>query len=69
MQIFINREWDVYAELKKVKQAKACGPDGIPPKLVKEFVYELSIPLANLAILLLNLLGRQKFWVFGFRTT
>ena len=27
--------WDVYAELKKVKQAKACGPDGIPPKLVK----------------------------------
>jgi hypothetical protein len=39
--------WDVYAELKKVKSTKASGPDGISPKLVKEFAYELTLPLTN----------------------
>ena len=40
--------WDVYAELTKLKSAKACGPDEIPPKLVKEFAYELSVPLTDI---------------------
>ncbi|XP_072048885.1 uncharacterized protein [Amphiura filiformis] len=40
--------WDVYAELQKIKPSKACGPDGISPKLVKEFSYELSTPLTDL---------------------
>ena len=40
--------WDVYAELQKIKPSKACGPDGISPKLVKEFSYEFSTPLTDL---------------------
>ena len=40
--------WDVYAELRKVKFTKATGPDGISPKLVKEFAYELSSPLTDI---------------------
>ena len=40
--------WDVYAELRKVKSTKATGPDGISPKLVKEFAYELSSPLTDI---------------------
>ena len=39
--------WHVYNELKKVKVSKSCGPDGIPPKLIKEFAYELSTPLTD----------------------
>ncbi|XP_072016828.1 uncharacterized protein [Amphiura filiformis] len=39
--------WDVYAELSKVNRGKTCGPDGIPPRLVKEFAYELSVPLTE----------------------
>ena len=39
--------WEVYTELKKVKSNKATGPDGISPKLVKEFAYELSSPLTD----------------------
>ena len=35
----------MYAELRKVKSTKATGPDGISPKLVKEFAYELSSPV------------------------
>ena len=33
--------WEVYKELKVIKSSKASGPDGIPPKLIKEFAYEL----------------------------
>ena len=40
--------WDVYAELRKVKSTKATGPDGISPKLVKEFAYELSSSLTDI---------------------
>ena len=29
--------------LKKINASKATGPDGIPPRLVKEFAYELSV--------------------------
>ena len=36
--------WEVYKELKAIKSSKASGPDGIPPKLIKEFAYELSSP-------------------------
>ena len=37
--------WEVYEELRKVKISKSSGPDGISPKLIKEFAYELSGPL------------------------
>ena len=40
--------WDVYAELRKLKPAKASGPDNCPPKLAKEFAYELSVPLTDI---------------------
>ena len=33
--------------LKVVKTSKSSGPDGIPPKLIKEFAYELSSPLTD----------------------
>ena len=39
--------WEVYKELKAIKSSKASGPDGIPPKLIKEFAYELSSPLTD----------------------
>ncbi|XP_072021201.1 uncharacterized protein [Amphiura filiformis] len=39
--------WDVYSELKRVKTSKSSGPDGIPPKIIKEFAYELSGPLTD----------------------
>ena len=35
------------AILKAIKSSKASGPDGIPPKLIKEFAYELSSPLTD----------------------
>ena len=37
--------WEIYKELKAIKSSKASGPDDIPPKLIKEFAYELSSPL------------------------
>ena len=37
-----------YAELKKTNPNKATGPDGVPAKLVKEFAYELSVPLNDI---------------------
>ena len=37
-----------FAELGKLKSAKAAGPDQIPPRLVKEFAYELSVPLTDI---------------------
>ncbi|XP_035688744.1 uncharacterized protein LOC118424306 [Branchiostoma floridae] len=40
--------WDVYMKLQKVKTRKAAGPDAIPGKLIKEFAYELSVPLADI---------------------
>ena len=39
--------WEVYEELRKVKISKSSGPDGISPKLIKEFAYELSGPLTD----------------------
>ena len=43
----ILHPWEVYKELKAIKSSKASGPDGIPPKLIKEFAYELSKPLTD----------------------
>ena len=40
--------WNVYSVLKKINASKATGPDGIPPRLVKEFAYELSVPLTDI---------------------
>ena len=37
--------WEAYAELKKVNPTKSGGPDMIPAKIIKEFAYELSLPL------------------------
>ena len=38
----------LYAELKKVNPTKSRGPDMIPAKIIKEFAYELSVPLTNI---------------------
>ena len=40
--------WEVHSELKKINPIKSGGPDKIPGKIVKEFAYELSIPLTNI---------------------
>lgn len=40
--------WDVYNVLRKLNVTKATGPDGIPPRLVKEFAYELSKPFTDI---------------------
>ena len=40
--------WEVYAQLKKVKATKASGPDGISPKIIKEFAYEFSTPICDI---------------------
>ena len=44
--------WEVYKELKAIKSSKASGPDGIPPKLIKKFAYELSSPLTDVLCLI-----------------
>ena len=38
-------ENDVCEKLKRLKEDKACGPDGIHPKLLKECVEIIAIPL------------------------
>ena len=35
------------SSLRKVKISKSSGLDGISPKLIKEFAYELSGPLTD----------------------
>jgi hypothetical protein len=34
--------------LKKLNPHKAMGPDNIPPRLLKEFAYELAEPISDL---------------------
>ena len=41
-------------KIKKMKYNKSHGFDGIPPKLLKEFVEQISTPLAKLFILSLE---------------
>ena len=40
--------WDVYSELMKVNPTKSGGPDLIPAKIIREFAYELSVPLTDI---------------------
>ena len=40
--------WDVYARLRQVKPGKSSGPDGISPKIIKEFSYEFSTPICDI---------------------
>jgi len=40
--------WEMYRCLQRVKTSKAPGPDLLPPKLIKEFAYELSHPLTDI---------------------
>ncbi len=44
----ILNPWEVYHELKKVKVSKSSGPDGIPPRIIREFAYELSGPMTEI---------------------
>ena len=38
----------VFTKLRKVKMGKSGGPDCLPPRVIKEFAYELCFPLANI---------------------
>ncbi|KAI8487943.1 hypothetical protein Bbelb_343910 [Branchiostoma belcheri] len=40
--------WDVYHILRKLKVGKAPGPDQLSTRILKEFSYELSKPIANI---------------------
>ncbi|XP_030853882.1 uncharacterized protein LOC100889248 [Strongylocentrotus purpuratus] len=40
--------WSVYKELSKTHVGKSGGPDGISPRLIREFAVELSSPLCNI---------------------
>ena len=40
--------WEVFKELKAVNPSKACGPDRISGRLIKEFALELCVPLTKI---------------------
>ena len=44
----ILHPWEVYSELMKINPNKSGGPDRIPGKIIKEFAYEMSIPLTDI---------------------
>ena len=46
-QLFVTPEM-IAKKIKKMKDNKSPGVDGIPPKLLKEIVEQISTPLANL---------------------
>ena len=46
-QLFVTPEM-IAKKIKKMKDNKSCGVDGIPPKLLKEIVEQISTPLAKL---------------------
>ena len=46
-QLFVTPEM-IAKKIKKMKDNKSPGVDGIPPKLLKEIVDQISTPLANL---------------------
>ena len=46
-QLFVTPEM-IAKKIKKMKDNKSHGVDGIPPKLLKEIVEQISTPLANL---------------------
>ena len=39
---------EVYNKLKRINTSKSGGPDCIPPRIVKEFAYELSFPIYDI---------------------
>ena len=45
-QLFVTPEM-ITKKIKKMKDNKSPGVDGIPPKLLKEIVEQISTPLAN----------------------
>ena len=40
--------YQVYKKLLSLNSFKVAGPDNISPRILKEFAYELSDPLANM---------------------
>ena len=46
-QLFVTPEI-IAKKIKKMKDNKSSGVDGIPPKLLKEIVEQISTPLAKL---------------------
>jgi len=40
--------WEIYDDLRKLSASKAGGPDGISPRILKEFAYELSRPVSDI---------------------
>ena len=53
MQLFVTPEI-IAQKIKKMKDNKSPGVDGIPPKLLKECFEQISTPLAKLFILSLE---------------
>ncbi|KAI8513921.1 hypothetical protein Bbelb_082450 [Branchiostoma belcheri] len=39
---------DMYEKLRRIKVRKAPGPDGLPSRIIKEFAYELSLPMSDI---------------------
>ena len=58
-QLFVTPEM-IAKKIKKMKDNKSPGVDGIPPKLLKEIVEQISTPLAKLFNLLLEEGSRNK---------
>ena len=48
-QLFVTPEM-IAKKMKKMKDNKSPGVDGIPPKLLKEIVEQISTPLAKLSL-------------------
>ena len=46
-QLFVVTPKMIAQKIKKMKDNKSPGVDGIPPKLLKEIVEQISTPLAN----------------------
>ena len=48
-QLFVTPEM-IAKKIKKMKDNKSPGVDGIPPKLLKEIIEQISTPLAKLFV-------------------
>ena len=48
MDLIRSQEFEVYNMLCKTKAGKAVGPDGILSRIIQEFAFELSKPLADI---------------------
>ncbi|XP_033124934.1 uncharacterized protein LOC117123193, partial [Anneissia japonica] len=40
--------WEIFEDLRKINVKKAGGPDNLPPKVIRECAYELSVPITDL---------------------